>query len=247
MRQMDFTYDPALLDDQRPNGYSSSVPVAGAYIHGELYPFAFGAKRGFLSNFGLAFGLERSIILKSRLTVDDGMGGTEELSFDTTQQRWGIGARYRLRFGSGQTAPVLKLGLGYNRLSFEIDHGMTDIDLPNVAYEYVDLIGTFKLPFSRKLALIAEAAWMVMLSTGQISEDAYYGDGSVVGLVGDAGVDIGFSDRLHLRGGVRYQRIAYDFDGTGVDSTDRDGDPDQDVGGALDQYFGFYATLGYAF
>ena len=49
-----------------------------------------------------------------------------------------------------------------------------------------------------------------------------------------------------LRAGVHYTRIAYDFDGSGAD-TNRDGMDDQDVGGAVDAYFGFYATFGYLF
>jgi hypothetical protein len=50
---------------------------------------------------------------------------------------------------------------------------------------------------------------------------------------------------LHL--GVRYVRMAYDFNGAGGALVDRDGDGDDDVGGALDVYLGGYATLGYLF
>ena len=41
--------------------------------------------------------------------------------------------------------------------------------------------------------------------------------------------------------------MAFDFAGTGPMTTELDGDPDQDVGGATDRYFGLYLLGGYAF
>jgi len=46
---------------------------------------------------------------------------------------------------------------------------------------------------------------------------------------------------------VRYLRMAFAFDGDGAMATDRGGEPDQDVGGAADVYFGAYALAGYLF
>ncbi len=40
--------------------------------------------------------------------------------------------------------------------------------------------------------------------------------------------------------------MAYDFDGSGM-QTNRDAEPDQDVGGALDVFLGGYVTAGYIF
>jgi hypothetical protein len=39
--------------------------------------------------------------------------------------------------------------------------------------------------------------------------------------------------------------MAFDFDGNGTLATMRDGDPDQDVGGALDRYAGGFVEAGY--
>ncbi len=53
---------------------------------------------------------------------------------------------------------------------------------------------------------------------------------------------------LSVRAGARYTRIGHSFDGTGVASNGRDGDPDTvDVPSAIDRYLNVYVTAGYRY
>ncbi len=225
---------------QEPPTYGGD-PVPGVFVSAMVYPFAFVQRRGVARNLGVSFVFDRVFTMTSNgRDLNDGM----DKSFSTIQQRWGLGLRYRAMFGNAS----LSAGLGYNRLAFVIERGGADLDMPNVEYEYVDVGATGRLPFGSRFALFAGGAYLVMLAAGEIQETAFYGGGSVQGVEAEIGIDIRIRPRLLGKIGGRYQRIAYDFDGSGMQTTMRDGDgSDQDVGGALDEYLGGYVTVGYLF
>lgn len=230
-------FNHALAMAQAPPTYGGD-PVPGIYVNAMVYPFAFVQRRGAARNLGISLVFDRVFTLTSNgRDLNDGM----DKSFPTVQQRWGLGLKYRATFGS---ATVIA-GIGYNRLAFEIDRGGADLDLPNVAYEYVDVGAQARFGAGR-LGFFAGGAYLVMLATGEIQETTFYGGGTVQGVEVEGGIDVRISARLSGKVGFRYQRIAYDFDGSGMETTMRDGDAmDQDVGGALDEYVGGYATIGY--
>ena len=74
-----------------------------------------------------------------------------------------------------------------------------------------------------------------------------YGSGTVFGFAAGLELEFQLTKKMVLRGGGSYKRIAFDFDGVGDLSKNRNSDPDQDVFGALDQYFSFRGNLGYKF
>jgi hypothetical protein len=239
-RDLSFTSFDALSPAQRPNGYKGGTPVASLSFLGELYPLSFGDRGGALSGIGVGVSFDRVLTLKSKL-------GTTE--YDTTQTGYGFGLRYRYNFGSSPSSPSVKLLFGWNHLDFKVDHGATDIDLPNVTYSYLDLGLGGRVPLTVPwLALYAEARWMFVLSSGEISDAVWYGGGSTKGLDIDGGVEVRIAEAWSIRGGVHYRRLAFDFDGTGDKSNNRDGNPTtQDVGGALDEYLQLYVLVGYVF
>ncbi len=239
-RDLSFTSFDALSPTQRPNGYKGGTPVASLSFLGEVYPLSFGDRGGPLSGIGLAVSFDRVLTLKSQL-------GTAE--YDTTQTGYGLGLRYRYNFGSSPKSPSLKFLFGWNHLDFNVDHGATDIDLPNVSYSYLDVGLGGRVPLTIPwLALYAEARWMFVLSSGEISDQVWYGSGSTKGLDIDGGIEARVAEAWSIRGGVHYRRIAFDFDGTGAKSNNRDGNPaTQDVGGALDEYLQLYLLVGYVF
>lgn len=243
-RSMTFTADPALAD--QPNGYDGRI-VPGAFFNAELYPLALGGGKhnGPLAGLGAAVTVDRVISIKSK--IDDPAAPMGFVEFATTQTAWGVGLRYRLPIGSRPTLPTVKLGFGYNHLDFTIDTGAMDIDLPNVAYSYIDAGGSVRVPLGERLAIEATGRYLVVVASGDISLPTNYGGGKVNGLDVSGSLEYRPTPRFTLRGGARYMRIAFDFDGTGNDTTMRDMDPDQDVGGALDVYLGFFATAGYLF
>jgi hypothetical protein len=239
-RNLDFDSSPALAPANQPNGYKGGTPVAGLAVFGEIYPLSFGDRGGWLSGFGIGFGLDRVFTLKSKL-------GTTE--YDTTQTDYSIGLRYRYNFGNSPKLPSVKLLFGYNHLDFKIDHGAADIDLPDVSYSYLDAGLAFRVPLTVPwLALFAEGRYLIVLSSGQISDQMFYGDGSTKGLDIGGGIEARIAEAWSVRGGVRYRRISFDFDGTGTKSNNRDGNPSsQDVTGATDMYLTGYVLVGYVF
>jgi hypothetical protein len=221
----------------KPNGYKGSL-VPSLLVAGEIYPFAFGDPAGVASGFGVAFILDKVLTIKSKLTATS----TE---YDTSQLRWGAGLVWRYNIGAGATGPTLKLGAGYGRLDFSIDHGTADIGLPDVSYSYVHVGGGGRLPLGVPwLALALDLRYLHMLSAGQMTQPDQYGGGSSSGFTGDAAIELTFARHGIVRAGGRYQRIALTFDGTGAMTHDAMG---QSVGGALDEYWSGYLTGGYLF
>jgi hypothetical protein len=250
-RNLSFTVS-ADLGMESPRGYSGT-PVASAYILGELYPLAFNLKnKGYKRNIGVVGILDRVIKIESKLRYVDAMMEEQEATLPTEQQRWGIGLIYRHNFGSKPTSPTIKLALRYNRAKFIIDKTAApagvDVDIPNMDYAYYDPGLVLRYPVSPKVALQADARFLLVTDTGEMQQVDQYGGATVTGYDIDLGGDYKLDARLFVRVGFRAIGIAYDFKGTGAETTDRDGDPnDQDVFGALDRYLGGYGTIGYLF
>jgi hypothetical protein len=240
-RSLSFTYaGDRLTLMQRPNGYDGSI-VPSVMLTGEVYPLSFGKRPSpWVSGIGVGFVLDRVLLLKSRLDMTE---------YGTTQMRFGGGLRYRWNIGNKATMPTVKVIADFQRLTFAIDRGTQDIDLPNVSYSYLDLGLAGRFPLGTPMAAVyVDARYLHVLSSGELSDPMYYGSGSALGFDGDAGFELQFLGRAILRVGGRYQRIVHDFDGNGIRSNNRDGNmSDQEVGGALDTYLSGYVTAGYLF
>jgi hypothetical protein len=239
-RTLDFTFEKELTAAQKPNGYSG-VLVPTVTLALEIFPLAFGdgwEKRKALSGLGITASFEKVIAIKSEL------GATE---FPTSQTAFGFGLKYRWNFGDADKLPTLTAGAGWSHLAFTIDTDGMDIDLPNVSYSMIDMGIGARIPFGTPiLAANIDARYLLVMKTGDIQDATAYGEGSRLGVDLDFGLEARLAVRNVIRAGVHYTRIAYDFDGSGSD-TNRDGMPDQDVGGAVDAYLGLYATFGYLF
>jgi hypothetical protein len=240
-RTLSFTTRSGLARNQQPSGYDGTV-VPGGMVDGEIYPLVLmGSKPdSLLAGLGVTFLYDRVFLLKSK-------AGSEE--YTTTQQRYGVGLRFRLNIGHKPTLPTVFVGIGYNSLSFAIDADPTVTGLPDVNYSYVDPNIGFRMPLGTdKLALLAEARYLLILGSGAFSEQDNYGSGTTVGVDFEGGLEYRLMPRLPIHVGIHYVRIAYDFDGTGKLANNLDGDSTSaDVGGALDEYLGGYATIGYIF
>jgi hypothetical protein len=239
-RDLTFQHQASLMPDQQPTSYDGGV-VGGVYLQGEVHPTRFmkqAPARKHLDRVAVAFELDNAIGLRSQ--YDDGM---QMRDFTTSQLRWGLGVRYALDLGK----PTVRFGAGYNRLSHKIDTGTVDIGLPDVSYKYLDVGAGASYALSPRLAAHGAARYLAVIGAGEIVTANAYGSASVKGIDVDAGVEYTVTPRIAVRGGVRYLRMAFDFDGSGAMATDRDGDPDQDVGGAADKYVGGYVQAGYNF
>lgn len=237
-RRMTFTFDPALPRDAQPWSYDGA-PVGGATLAAEVYPMLLaGRGDGPLARVGVALAYDRVLSMHTRMS----MGGAE-MEFPTKRSRFGLGLRYRMKLG----APTVKAALGWNRLATSIDSGAMALDLPDVSYSYVDVGAKLHWPLAPRWAIAADARYLAVLSAGEIEDAAQYGGDAVHGLDLDAAIELTAMPRVLVRVGARYTRMGHDFDGSGPKASARDADPDQDVGGAVDVYFGGYVTAGYLF
>jgi len=233
-RRLAWKSDPDLVSSMgtagvgRPPNYNG-LPAPGAVLDIEAYPLAFGHKKtkSYLKDIGITAMYDRALLIKSKLN-----DGTE---LKTASERYLFGAAFRYPLGS----LVVGGRLGYGRQLFEI----AGADLPNVGYTMIEPGAFLKFPIA-KLTFGLDLSYQLMLKEGQISDTTQYGKASVSGLDVDLSGDYPLTKNIFARGSIKVERIAYKFNGTGMLSTGRDSDPEQDVQGATDMYLGAAITLG---
>jgi len=235
-RRMEFTTSASIPAAMQPRWYNGRL-VGGVHVDAELYPFMHKEKPSQISRIGVVMSMDQSVSMKSTLSAN-GM----DQQFATNQSRWGVGVRYRIPIGKG----ALKLGAGYDQLTFAVDSGAVDTGLPNVGYSYVDVGGSVELPFTSWLGARAGGRYLHVMQAGDIAAASAYGQANVTGMAGEASLNIKLTSKLQLRAGISFLRIAFDFDGSGQ-MTDLDADSQQDVGGASDTYTGGFVSAGYYF
>ena len=153
-----------------------------------------------------------------------------------------MGLRYKLPIGK----KTLRFAAGYDRLSHTVDAEGQPLTLPDVDYTYVDLGAGIRVPVDDRFAVDADGRYLHVLDAGEISGQDAYGSGTVRGVDLEAAVSYAATERLEIRAGIHYLRMAFAFDGSGA-MTDLDGDPDKDVGGAADTWIGGFVTGGISF
>jgi hypothetical protein len=94
------------------------------------------------------------------------------------------------------------------------------------------------------LSLGIEGAYFAVLGDGEIGKLSSFGRGSVGGIDTDLRLEVRPTSSLVLGIGGRYTRFFFAFDGSGA-MTDQNGDGKKDVGGAVDQFYGGFLTVGY--
>jgi hypothetical protein len=229
---------------QAPKPYTN-VPVPGAYVDGELYPFAFSNPKSFAAGLGVGFSYEKTLALQLR-TTDPNSGNV--LTATANQQNYEVDARYRIPIGKSATAPSLTLSIGYGQRAFIV--GATganrmSFDIPDVVYTAVLPQVSARIPFGSHVALYGGGGVMLITDAGPIEGSQSYGQGKVIGLQANAGLDITFGNRFGIRIEGDYAQVGFAFVGNGVESIDRDNDPTTiDVGGAADVYYGGTVTFG---
>lgn len=244
-----------LVDDVEGPTYDGP-PAPALFLGVEAYPAAFASEtlpaRFVLANIGLQLQFERVFGLTSEVTFDVD-GGTSSEVLDTTQMRLRGGLVYRLRFGDDGTAPVLKLGVGYERFQFALDRsplpGNAIVTLPDTTYASVDPGLVFRYPVNDQLAVSARARLLLILDAGDIANMDQYGD-TTSSMGFDVGLDVEYlvMERLAVRLGARFMDVTVGFEGNGMLSNNLDGNPaTKDVEGITDYYLGALLTAGYLF
>ena len=235
-----------------PPGYRQSIPVAGAVVDLTFYPLSFGhKKKDITANIGLNILYDQVLVINSRKRYLDGQGESQTAELTTKENRWLVGAVFRYPLGSGPKAPVVGGSLSYGRQSFAIQQtlpNMEPTDIPNVAYSMLTPAVFVKFPVTDKIILNLDAGFHAITNTGAIQTRTQYGAATVSGFEIDLGGDYMVTKNIFARAGIRYQRIGFTFKGDPMSQTNtRDTDPEQDVTGAQDSYFGGAATVGYVY
>jgi hypothetical protein len=248
-RSLKFAARPDLMTP--PSEYNGAY-APGATLQGEFFPLATGDKSDSpTTKLGFAVDIERSVGLSSQVQGPDAMAAPVKLP--TQRQKYGVHALYRHNFGTKSTHPSATVSVGYNKLAFEVDLSNAPegviIDVPNVAYSYVDPGLKLRFPAGEKLALLAEGKFMAVLDAGEMVTAEQYGKSTVVGFDGDVGIEVKAAARWIVRAGAHLTLVGYTFQqGAGELSSNRDGDlATLDVGGASDRYLGGYLTAGYLY
>jgi hypothetical protein len=249
-RQLTFKYSSDL--GKPPPAYKQAVPVPGAYIDMTFYPLSFNHKpSGIVSGLGLEILYDQVLVINSEKKYPDQMGNLVKADLATKESRYGVGAVLRYPLGTGPRAIVVGGKLSYQKQQFTVAQTLPNndpTDVPNVSYSILSPAAFIQAPVIPKLTLNAQLAFLAVTDTGDIQKPTQYGAATVTGYQLNAGADYMIMPSVFVRAELRYQSFGFTFKGDPMSMTNtRDTDPDQDVQGAKDTYFGGAATVGYLY
>ena len=219
----------------RPPAYKGQ-PSPGAVFDLAAFPHAFGhGGTSMLNNLGFTITYEQALLISSKV-------GDEKK--DTAASRYAFGGVFRFPIGKSAKAPVIGARLRYGGQKFEIAGG---VDIPNVNYGILEPGLLFRIPVSDQLILNLDASYLKVVRSGAMQQSTNYGAATVSGYEIQLGADYALAKAIFARGTVNFETINHKFDGDGMLTTARDSDPEQDVFGARDTYFGVAVTIGYLY
>jgi hypothetical protein len=249
-RNLNFSYASDL--GKPPPGYRQAIPVGGAMIDMTFFPMAFSKKeKGIISGLGLNILYDQVLKINSQKRYLDNMQETRIANLDTKESRWLVGGVLRYPLGTAANSIVVGGSLSYGSQQFTVAQMLPNgdpTDIPNVAYSFFQPAVFARLPLIPKITINLDAGLLLMMNTGDIQTSAHYGAATVTGYELELGADYRLKPNIFARVGVRYQTISFSFKGDPTSMTNtRDTDPDQDVTGAKDVYFGGFTTIGFIY
>lgn len=203
--------------------YRLPLSALGA-LRVEAWPAA--RRGGTLSYFGLTASAEQSFLLKSGT-----QGGP---SFSTNSQRITLGLAGRLPVRRAEV--TLGAAYGWQDFSISGEGDPARPDIPNVTYHFLRVGAGLRLDIKPRLALLASAAYLHVLDSGQIATSDYFPRLTVAGVEAGVGAAWQFSSPWELRFGVDYRRYFFNMHPEPGDRLI--------AGGALDNYVVATAALG---
>jgi len=247
-RSLKFTYQADL--GKPPPGYKQKIPVAGAMIDATVYPMSFSkTSKGIIRGIGISLLYDRVLLINSQKRYADAMGEQQIANLGTSESRWAFGPVFRYPMGK----IVVGGSLTYGKQAFTIAQKLPNndpTDIPSVTYTMISPAAFAKYPVTPKITANAELMFHAITNTGQIQASGMtgYGAATVTGFELEAGGDYMVTKNIFARASFRYETIGFKFKGDPTSQTNiRDTDPEQDVSGARDNYFGGTATVGYVY
>ncbi|HUJ57399.1 MAG TPA: hypothetical protein VLX92_02870 [Kofleriaceae bacterium] len=248
-RHMTFQSASGLSGSQVPSGYKQSIPVAGAFFDGVVYPLAIGHKRaGLLTGIGIELMYDKVLKINSQKQYVD-MDMNKTATLDTIEERAGVGAVFRYPINQ-----QLNVGakLEYQSQTFQIAQSLPDgsaTDIPNVKYQIISPRAFGQYTIMPRLVAEAEGAVLLITGVGAIGTSSEYGRTKSSGFEGDIGAEYELTRSLFVRASFRLEEISLKFasdPSTLANNRDTDSSS-QDVFGAKDLYFGGQVTVGYLY
>jgi hypothetical protein len=193
---------------------------------------------GFLGNFFLHFRFQQTLGLES-------LQKAENKTYSTVLREIVFDFGYAHRLGSAAWAPYLGGGLGGGVMDFSIDYGRAvnyDTDMPNAGYRFLLLDVFVRWPFLAFLGAHFAFDYRVVLGSGDIQEDQWYGPASTGGINIALGIDATWK-KIIASFEYNYSRYFYSF----TDAEARSAAGKKVAGGALDQQHGILFNIGYSY
>jgi hypothetical protein len=217
-----FSYTDGLTRNLR-NYDLNAAPAAAA--EGAIYPLAT-TRIAVARDIGAVFGYARAFALQS--ATSDGT------KYSTDWSRYYVGARYRIRTGSG-ASPIFGLTGAYGAESFEFG-GAPNATLPSVAYQFVQASADARVPIGR-FSIFADVGYLFVLSGGAVADR--FPKSSIGGIEAKLGASFTVIPSLEVRLAASYRRFFYTMNPTPGDG--------YVAGGALDELSGLQGGLAYVF
>lgn len=228
-RQLAFSHQPDLAEDERP------LPMSGSPSGGLAFAGTFDVNPLHVSADVI---YRRSI--GASVSFPSG-GQTKKLSTSLSH----LGARLTMRRKVSKRVTV-RGGAGYHQLSFAIANRPTGLLIPDTRYAFVDIGGGARLSLrDDRMAVTADLSYLYVLTAGGITDATAYGSSRLRGFGGEVGFEIDAGDSTFVRLAGTYDRITLAFNGDGAWATGLDKSSDVDVSGAADTYVGGVLMLGF--
>jgi opacity protein-like surface antigen len=250
-RNLKFTFANDLGDP--PPGYKQSLPVGGALLDVTVFPMALNHKKPptIVSGIGVQLLYDQVLKINSQKQYSDDMNAVHIANLETKESRFTLAGVFRYPIGKGAKAPVVGGTLGYSKQKFTVAQTLPNAeptDIPDINYSMISPGVFVRFPAIPKLNLNLDAMFHAVTNTGSIQKREQYGQATVSGYSVVFGADYAIKANIFVRAGIRYQKFGFTFKGDPMSLTNtRDTDPEQDVTGATDSYFGGAATVGYVY
>jgi hypothetical protein len=216
-----------------PPALQSRAP--GLRVAGELYPGVFSDPKSPWSRLGVGGSFDQTL----GLTLVQ--AATPYFASPVDEHQWSLGARYRLPTGGDST---VTFALDYSHRVFTVDRSLGMVDTPDTDYAGFEPGADVRAPITRRITLLAGARLILLTSAGSIATYNEYGHMHAMGASAMTGVDFTLATHVALRVTGEMAQIGMSFDGSGMQTSNRDGDPTTiDVGGATDRYYSGSATV----
>ncbi len=206
-RGMGFQQDPPDFPATPPS--YPNTGLGGVALHLGAFPRPEEAYGNDLTGWGATFDLQKSVSaqLAANDTVNDTYG-----NYALNFVAWDLAAHYRHRAGK-----LLFDGMAsYGRAAWTLESDFpASVQIPDTSYAYLGAGGKVELAVGDRTSIGLGAQYMHILSSGDVSDEDWYGSGSSSGLGLDVDVKIPISDKLYVRGTLEYRRVSMDFVGDG--------------------------------